>query len=86
MFAFAGFTLPPAEAAVAMSLSTVIVAANAQLLRRVDLRATSVSSRASMVTERTKEPGARDPQLRHGVVDCPSSQIVNQLVAPKEIP
>jgi Cu2+-exporting ATPase len=37
-FAFAGLTLPPAIAAVAMSLSTMIVAANAQLLRRIDLR------------------------------------------------
>ncbi len=38
VLAFAGFTLPPAAAAVAMSASTIIVAANAQLLRRVDLR------------------------------------------------
>lgn len=38
VFAFAGVTLPPAAAAVAMSLSTIIVAANAQLLRRLDLR------------------------------------------------
>jgi Cu2+-exporting ATPase len=37
-FAFAGLTMPPAAAAVAMSLSTIIVAANAQLLRRLDLR------------------------------------------------
>lgn len=37
--AFAGVSLPPAAAAVAMSLSTVIVAANAQLLRRLDLPA-----------------------------------------------
>ena len=37
-FEFAGLTLPPAAAAVAMSLSTIIVAANAQLLRRLDLR------------------------------------------------
>ena len=37
-FAFAGITLPPAVAAVAMSLSTIIVAANAQTLRRLDLR------------------------------------------------
>ncbi|MGF1598388.1 MAG: heavy metal translocating P-type ATPase [Acidimicrobiales bacterium] len=44
VFAFAGFTLPPAAAAVAMSLSTVIVAANAQLLRRLDLRASAVRS------------------------------------------
>jgi P-type Cu2+ transporter len=33
-----GFVLPMAAAAVAMSASTIIVAANAQLLRRVDLR------------------------------------------------
>ncbi|MFN0092287.1 MAG: copper-translocating P-type ATPase [Acidimicrobiales bacterium] len=36
--AFAGVTIPPALAAVAMSLSTIIVAVNAQLLRRLDLR------------------------------------------------
>jgi Cu2+-exporting ATPase len=33
-----GFTLPPAVGAVLMSVSTVVVALNAQLLRRVDLR------------------------------------------------
>ncbi|MCE0767675.1 heavy metal translocating P-type ATPase [Pseudonocardia kujensis] len=33
-----GFVLPPAVGAILMSLSTVVVAANAQLLRRVDLR------------------------------------------------
>lgn len=37
VFAFAGLSLPPAAAAIAMSLSTIIVAANAQLLRRLDL-------------------------------------------------
>jgi Cu2+-exporting ATPase len=36
--AFAGIVLPPALGAVFMSLSTVIVAANAHLLRRLDLR------------------------------------------------
>ena len=35
---FAGISLPPAAAAVAMSLSTIVVALNAQLLRRLDLR------------------------------------------------
>jgi Cu2+-exporting ATPase len=38
VFAFAGLNLPPAAAALAMSASTMIVAANAQLLRRLDLR------------------------------------------------
>jgi Cu2+-exporting ATPase len=38
VFAFAGLTLPPAAAALAMSVSTIIVAANAQMLRRLDLR------------------------------------------------
>lgn len=37
-FAWAGITMPPALAAVAMSLSTIVVAANAQLLRRVNLK------------------------------------------------
>jgi len=36
-FAFAGFVLSPAVGAALMSLSTIIVAANAQLLRRVEL-------------------------------------------------
>jgi len=37
LFAFAGFTLSPAVGAILMSFSTVIVAANAQLLRKVTL-------------------------------------------------
>jgi Cu2+-exporting ATPase len=36
-FEWAGITMPPALAAVLMSLSTIVVALNAQLLRRVDL-------------------------------------------------
>jgi Cu2+-exporting ATPase len=36
--AWAGVSMPPAIAAVLMSVSTIVVAANAQLLRRVDLR------------------------------------------------
>jgi Cu2+-exporting ATPase len=36
--AWAGVTLAPAVGAVLMSLSTIVVALNAQLLRRLDLR------------------------------------------------
>jgi P-type Cu2+ transporter len=38
VLAWAGFTLSPAIGAVLMSLSTIVVAINAQLLRRLDLR------------------------------------------------
>jgi Cu2+-exporting ATPase len=38
VLAWAGVTLPPALGAVLMSASTVVVALNAQLLRRIDLR------------------------------------------------
>ena len=38
VFAFAGLTLSPAVGAVLMSASTIVVALNAQLLRRLDLR------------------------------------------------
>ena len=38
-FVWAGITMPPAVAAILMSLSTVVVAINAQLLRRVQLTA-----------------------------------------------
>lgn len=37
-FSFAGISLPPAAAALTMSASTIVVAANAQLLRRLELR------------------------------------------------
>jgi Cu2+-exporting ATPase len=43
VLAWAGITLSPAVGAILMSLSTIIVAANAQLLRRVDLRAAPTS-------------------------------------------
>ena len=38
VFAWAGIVLAPALGAVLMSVSTIVVALNAQLLRRVDLR------------------------------------------------
>jgi Cu2+-exporting ATPase len=51
---WAGFTLPPWAAAVVMSLSTIIVALNAQTLRRVDLRPEHLEERL------TKEAGERE--------------------------
>jgi Cu2+-exporting ATPase len=42
VLAWAGFVLPMAVGAVLMSLSTVIVAINAQFLRRLDLRPEAV--------------------------------------------
>ena len=38
VLAWAGISMPPAVAAILMSVSTIVVAANAQMLRRVDLR------------------------------------------------
>ena len=43
---FAGITLSPAVGAILMSASTIVVAANAQLLRRVDLRPPAISDAA----------------------------------------
>jgi Cu2+-exporting ATPase len=59
VLAWAGFILAPAVGAVLMSLSTIVVALNAQLLRRLDLRPTpteqsSVSSgRSQQVLTKT---------------------------------
>jgi P-type Cu2+ transporter len=45
-FAWAGVTLSPAVGALLMSLSTIVVALNAQLLRRVRLRSDALESQA----------------------------------------
>jgi Cu2+-exporting ATPase len=45
-FAWAGLTLSPAVGAVLMSASTVVVALNAQLLRRLDLRRPAAAERS----------------------------------------
>ena len=46
VLAWAGLTLSPAVGAILMSLSTIIVAANAQLLRRLDLHPGSAAAQA----------------------------------------
>ena len=54
---WAGITMPPALAAILMSISTIVVAANAQLLRRVELRPEAMATDASETT------GAPDQQM-----------------------
>jgi Cu2+-exporting ATPase len=51
-----GFVLPPAAGALAMSLSTVVVAFNALLLRRLDLRPTTPASVPAGSRPRTGAP------------------------------
>jgi len=46
VFAWAGLVLPPAVGALAMSISTIVVAVNAMLLRRLDLRPPHVTPNA----------------------------------------
>ena len=53
---WAGISMPPAVAAILMSVSTIVVAANAQLLRRVNLRPVTVerSAPAGRTTGRSR--------------------------------
>ena len=65
---WAGVVLPPAVGAVMMSISTIVVALNAQLLRRVDLRPWIVDpARASGRHVAPTEPPERQPQAHEGV-------------------
>jgi Cu2+-exporting ATPase len=59
VLAFAGIVLPPALGAVLMSASTIVVAANAQLLRRLDLRPETTTKDA---TSPATTAGARRDQ------------------------
>jgi Cu2+-exporting ATPase len=51
VFEFAGISMPPAAAAIAMSLSTIIVAANAQLLRRLALHRSSLETETAATAD-----------------------------------
>jgi P-type Cu2+ transporter len=62
---FAGLTLSPAVGAVLMSASTVVVAFNAQLLRRLDLRPGPVQHSGDSLGPRP-EPGIASPRARPG--------------------
>ena len=57
-FVWAGITLPPAVGAILMSLSTIVVALNAQLLRRVQL------------TPAAQSRPRRQTRHRHDPVPC----------------
>jgi Cu2+-exporting ATPase len=57
--AWAGIVLAPAVAAALMSVSTIVVAANAQLLRRVDLRPEAIAPAAGTA-------GAESPRVTAG--------------------
>lgn len=54
-----GFVLPMAVCAVLMSLSTVVVALNAQLLRRLDLRPESSTEAVLRTAGSAAETGTR---------------------------
>ena len=61
--AWAGITLPPAVGAILMSLSTIVVALNAQLLRRVAITPGGQDERAGSARP---EHGARPLGVGHG--------------------
>ena len=56
---WAGVEMPPALAAILMSVSTIVVALNAQLLRRIDLRPEAIDEPE---TQRRDEHGTVTPQ------------------------
>jgi len=57
VFAWAGLVLPPAVGALAMSVSTIVVAVNAMFLRRLDLRPAHVTANP-VSPERVGEPSS----------------------------
>jgi Cu2+-exporting ATPase len=61
-----GFVLPPAIGAVLMSLSTIVVALNAQLLRRVDLTPEALSDSAT--TQSAAKAATADPDDQQGAL------------------
>ncbi|TML43450.1 MAG: heavy metal translocating P-type ATPase [Actinobacteria bacterium] len=56
VLSFAGVTLSPAVGAILMSASTVVVASNAQLLRRLDLRQSPLGDRGAAGMQAAAEP------------------------------
>jgi P-type Cu2+ transporter len=61
-FAWAGISMPPAVAAVLMSVSTIVVALNAQLLRRVDLRPATIPTPPQRQEVEPARPASRSNQ------------------------
>ena len=61
---WAGITLGPAVGAVLMSLSTIVVALNAQLLRRIDLRPPALDREDAPPLPTAERSAASGPHLR----------------------
>jgi Cu2+-exporting ATPase len=57
-----GFVLPPAVGALLMSFSTIVVAANAQLLRRLDLSPQALTTATQRVEQRPRRIEDAQPQ------------------------
>jgi len=64
VFAFAGITLSPAVGAVLMSASTVVVAFNAQLLRRLDLSPGAAAATAPVPPARSRPAAQHHDHVR----------------------
>jgi Cu2+-exporting ATPase len=60
-FAWAGIAMPPAVAAVLMSVSTIVVALNAQLLRRLDLRPVPLGDSVHAAERRGRDASVARP-------------------------
>ena len=60
-FAWAGIVFPPAVGALAMSVSTIVVAANAMLLRNLDLRPGNGARQTPRAPSRELQPHHHSP-------------------------
>ena len=60
MARFPGIVLPPAIGALAMSIFTIVVAANAMLLRNLDLRPPAAAEPAGSNVESQRVPVGHD--------------------------
>ncbi|HEY5845610.1 MAG TPA: hypothetical protein VIT42_02355, partial [Microlunatus sp.] len=74
-----GFVLPMSVGAILMSLSTIVVAANAQLLRRLDLR-------PDTIVPTTPKPTEQRPTVGVGTHEQPTNKRTAGTTAGKRDP